>query len=67
MGSGHLLPQLSRPATDHPLQPRPPIFETAAADSKDGVASDKPYSVFTYKEKWSIVGISSFAALFRRV
>jgi hypothetical protein len=50
-----------------PSPARPPILETAAAESKDGVASDEPYSVFTYKEKWSIVGISSFAALFRRV
>jgi len=62
MGSGRLQLQLE---TDRPPSPaRPPIFETAAADSKDGVASDNPYSIFTYKEKWSIVSISSFAALF---
>jgi hypothetical protein len=31
------------------------------------VAIDKPYSVYTHKEKWLIVCIASCAANFRRV
>jgi hypothetical protein len=31
------------------------------------VGTDPPYSVFTHGEKWLIVNIASFAALFRLV
>ena len=33
----------------------------------DNVAIDKPYSVYTHKEKWLIDGIASCGANFRRV
>ena len=39
--------------------------ETAAGDKKHHVAIDKPYSVFTRKEKWWIVILASCAAIFR--
>ena len=38
------------------------ISETA---NRQHVATDKPFSVFTYKEKWLIVSFASCAALFR--
>jgi hypothetical protein len=41
--------------------------EIAVGDKKRHFAIDKPYSVFTRKEKWLIVILSSCAAIFRRV
>ena len=37
----------------------------AAGASQTNAVSDEPYSVFTHREKVVIVGIASFAALFR--
>ena len=52
-------------------QPLSPILssntEIPAGDKRHHVAIDKPYSVFTRKEKWSIVILASCAAMFRRV
>ena len=44
-----------------------PLSETVDGDSERSVrvVTDKPYSVFTYREKWFIVTFASFAALFR--
>ena len=39
----------------------------AVGDKRHHVAIDKPYSVFTRKEKWSIVILASCGAIFRRV
>ena len=39
--------------------------EIAVGDRRLHVAIDKPYSVFTRKEKWSIVILASCAAIFR--
>jgi len=46
-----------------------PSSKTAeiAVGEKRHVTIDKPYSVFTRKEKWSIVILASCAAIFRRV
>jgi len=43
--------------------------EIAVGDKDKGLpaAIDKPYSVFTRKEKWLIVILASCAAIFRRV
>jgi hypothetical protein len=41
--------------------------ETAVGDKQYHVAIDKPYSVFTRKERWLIVILASCAAIFRRV
>jgi hypothetical protein len=41
--------------------------ETAVGDKRLHVAIDKPYSVFTRKEKRLIVNLASCAAIFRRV
>jgi hypothetical protein len=41
--------------------------EITAGDERHHVAIDKPYSVFSRKEKWSIVILASCAAIFRRV
>ena len=41
--------------------------EIAARDKKHHVAIDKPYGVFNRKEKWLIVILASYAAIFRRV
>jgi hypothetical protein len=43
------------------------ISKSAVGDSGHHVATDKPYSVFTHKEKWLIVSLASCAAIFRRV
>jgi hypothetical protein len=43
------------------------ITEIAVGDKRHHVVIDKPYSVFTRKEKWSIVILASCAAIFRRV
>jgi hypothetical protein len=47
----------------------PPISKSTDGDSKGNFAtdSDKPYSIFTYREKWLIVCFASCAAIFRRV
>ncbi|KAI9507807.1 major facilitator superfamily domain-containing protein [Russula earlei] len=44
--------------------PQLQITETAVGISEYNVAADKQYSVFTHREKWLIVSIASFAALF---
>ena len=46
-----------------------PISKSTDGDSKRNFAtdSDKPYSVFTYREKWLIICFASYAAIFRRV
>jgi hypothetical protein len=50
------------------LYPTPSLnTEIAVGDKRQHVAIDKPYSVFTRKEKWSIVILASCAAIFRRV
>jgi hypothetical protein len=41
------------------------ISKTAVGDNGHHVAIDKPYSVYTHKEKWLIVCIASCAAFFR--
>ena len=53
---------------DQPL-PRtpPPVSEAVDRDSKRNVDTDKPYSVFTSREKCLVVSLASFAALFRQV
>ena len=43
----------------------PPLSKTVDGDSERSVVVDKPYSVFTYREKWFIMGFAAFAALFR--
>jgi hypothetical protein len=47
----------------------PPSSKTEAAvgDNRHHISTDKPYSVFTHKEKWLIVILASCAAIFRRV
>jgi hypothetical protein len=54
---------------DQSLSPTlPPISNSADGDGKRNIAAinpDKPYSVFTYREKWLIVSVASYAALFR--
>ena len=51
---------------DQSLPPMlPPVSE--AVDSKHDVDTDKPYSVFTSREKCLVVSLASFAALFRQV
>jgi len=45
--------------------PHPPNTEMTVGTSQHDVAGDKPYSVFTHREKALIVSIASFAALFR--
>jgi hypothetical protein len=48
------------------VSPAPsPNTEIAVGDKRHSVAIDKPYSVFTRKEKWSIVILASCAAIFR--
>ena len=47
------------------LSPAP--IEIAVGDKRHHVAIDKPYSVFTHKEKWLIVTLASCASVFRRV
>ena len=44
-----------------------PVSKTASVVGDNGlhVATDKPYSVFTYNEKWLIVSLASCAAIFR--
>jgi hypothetical protein len=39
--------------------------ETAVGVNRRHIAIDKPYSVFTCKEKWLIVILASCAAIFR--
>ena len=41
--------------------------EIAVGDKRHRVAIDKPYSIFTHKEKWLIVTLASCAAIFGRV
>jgi len=48
-----------------PVESQPPNTEMAVRASKYNAAGDKPYSVFTRREKVFIVTIASFAALFR--
>jgi hypothetical protein len=54
---------------EHSLSPLPSsISSTVVRDEGCDVATtDKPYSVYTHKEKWLIVGIASCGANFRRV
>ena len=56
---------------EHSLSPVPSSnAETTTGDNSDNrhhVVIDEPYSVFTHKEKWLIVILSSCAAIFRRV
>ena len=47
--------------------PSPVPSLTSKTSFGDNVAIDKPYSVYTHKEKWLLVCIASFAATFRRV
>ena len=50
-----------------PPRPSPsPLSENPAKSGKTN-GGDQAYSVFTRREKWLIVGIASYAALFRRV
>ena len=39
--------------------------EIAAGDKRHHVAINKPYNVFTHKEKWLITILASCAAVFR--
>jgi hypothetical protein len=51
---------------DQLLSPAPPSnTEFAVGDERHHVAIDRPYSVFTHNEKWSIVILASCAAIFR--
>ena len=56
---------------EHSLSPAPSsntqITTVDSSDKRHHVAIDQPYSVFTHKEKWLIVILSSCAAIFRRV
>jgi hypothetical protein len=49
------------------LSPASSISKTTVEDNGHIVAIDKPYSVYTYNEKWLIVILASCAANFRRV
>ncbi len=50
------------------LSPAPFLnTEAAIRDNRNHIPTDKPYSVFTHKEKWLIVILASCAAIFRRV
>ena len=48
---------------EQPLSPAP--TEIAAGDKRRHVAINKPYNVFTHKEKWLITIFASCAAVFR--
>jgi len=50
-----------------PVLPVSSISKTTAGDNGHHVAIDKPYSVYTHKEKWLIVFLASCAANFRQV
>jgi hypothetical protein len=50
---------------EQPLSPTP--TEIAAGDKRHHVAINKPYNVFTHKEKLLITILASCAAVFRRV
>ena len=39
--------------------------EIDVGDKRHHVGIDKPYNIFTRKEKWSIVALASCAAIFR--
>jgi hypothetical protein len=53
---------------EHSPSPVPSsVSKTAVGDKGRDVVTDKPYSVFTRKEKWLIVCLASCAATFRRV
>jgi hypothetical protein len=53
---------------EQPLSPAPSSnTEITVGDKRHHVAIDKPLSVFTLKEKWSIIILASCAAIFRRV
>ena len=43
----------------------PPPSETTDGDSERSVVAGKPYSVFTYRDKWWIVSFAAFSSLFR--
>jgi hypothetical protein len=51
---------------EQPLSPAPSSnTEIIVGDKVHHVPIDKPYSVFTRKEKWLIVNLASCAAIFR--
>jgi len=53
---------------DQSLPPTlPPSSETVNRDSKRNVDTDKLYSVFISRDKWLVVSLAAFAALFRQV
>ena len=67
---GKQLATVSDVTVGQPLSPTPSSNTEIAVGDKDKehpAAIDKPYSVFTRKEKWSIVILASCAAIFRRV
>jgi hypothetical protein len=59
--------QSAEPSEVDPLLPPspPPPSEVADGDSERSVVAGKPYSVFTNRDKWWIVGFAAFSALFR--
>jgi hypothetical protein len=50
-----------------PAALQPPAHRSPTPQPEKPEAADKPYSVFTHREKWLIVIIASYAALFRLV
>lgn len=53
---------------DQSLPPTQPLASEAIdRDNQHNDDTDKPYSVFTSRDKWLVVNFASFAALFRQV
>lgn len=67
-GASKQLPSASSLVVDQSLPPTlPPVCEAADRDSKRNVDTDKPYSVFSSRDRWLVVSFASFAALLRQV
>ena len=58
-------PESVAPAVAHSTPySQSPLHDTESSKS-DGVPPEMPYSIFTIKEKWALVGLASISALFR--
>jgi len=66
--AGKQSPSAASSEVDQSLPPTlPPVSKAVDRDSQHNVDTDKPYSVFTSRDKWLVVNFASFAALFRQV
>jgi hypothetical protein len=71
MSSNENTPPTEKTTVTNPVQdPDQPAKVTADRASNDTAttptrADDAPYSIFTTKEKWIVVALTSYAALFR--